>query len=109
MTTAAAPTAHGPGPGSAAAPAPGPADAPAPPAPRRRQPPLDPRLVREVRAARRHVARTAVLGLVQAGCVLVTAVVIARVGSAQLVDGVLTLEAAGLLLAHTVERAARAR
>ena len=108
MTTAAAPTAHGPDPGSATAPAPGPADAPAPPAPRRRQPPLDPRLVREVRAARRHVARTVVLGLVQAGCVIVTAVVIARLGSALLVDGVMPLATPELLLALVAALAVRA-
>ena len=49
--------------------------------PRARRAPLDPRLVREVRAARRHVVRTVALGLVQAACVIVTALVIARLGS----------------------------
>src|SRR5699024_11638098 len=50
--------------------------------PKRRRPPLDPRLVREVASARRHVARTVALGLVQAGCVIGTALVIARLGEA---------------------------
>ncbi|MGO2557675.1 thiol reductant ABC exporter subunit CydD [Brachybacterium sp.] len=65
---------------------------------RRRRPPLDPRLVREVAAARRHVARTVALGLVQAGCVIVTALVIARLGSSLLIDRAVPQEAPGLLL-----------
>src|SRR5699024_11095578 len=57
---------------------------------------------------RRHVARTAVLGLVQAGCVIVTAVVIARLGSALLVDGVMPLATPELLLALVAALAVRA-
>ena len=53
---------------------------------RTRRAPLDPRLVREVRAARAHVARTVVLGLVQAACVIVTALVIAHLGAQLLVE-----------------------
>ena len=53
---------------------------------RTRRAPLDPRLVREVRAARAHVARTAVLGLVQAASVIVTALVIAHLGAQLLVE-----------------------
>ncbi|AXK45316.1 thiol reductant ABC exporter subunit CydD [Brachybacterium saurashtrense] len=66
-------------------------------APRRRRAPLDPRLLREVRAARRHVARTAALGVVQAGCVIVTALVIARLGARLLTERTLPAEAPGLL------------
>jgi ATP-binding cassette subfamily C protein CydD len=84
-----APVAASPGPGmlegmdgqeapSGAAPAPGGAG--------RRRPPLDPRLLREVRAARGHVLRTAVLGLVQAAAVIVTALVLARIGADLLVE-----------------------
>jgi ATP-binding cassette subfamily C protein CydD len=53
---------------------------------RTRRAPLDPRLLREVRAARTHVARTVVLGLVQAACVIVTALVIAHLGAQLLVQ-----------------------
>ena len=53
---------------------------------RTRRAPLDPRLVREVRAARAHVARTVVLGLVQAACVIVTALVIAHLGAQLLIE-----------------------
>jgi ATP-binding cassette subfamily C protein CydD len=63
-----------------------------------RRAPLDPRLVREVRAARRHVARTVLLGLVQSACVIVTALVIARLGSQLLVTGQVPQDAPGLLL-----------
>lgn len=66
-------------------------------APRRRRAPLDPRLLREVRAARRHVARTAALGVVQAGCVIVTALVIARLGARLLTERTLPAEAPVLL------------
>lgn len=48
--------------------------------------PLDPRLVREVRAARAHVARTTALGLVQSSCVITTALVIGWIGARLLVD-----------------------
>ena len=58
----------------------------APAAPRRSRAPLDPRLVREVRAARRHVALTVALGLVQSACIIVTALVIARLGAQLLVE-----------------------
>ncbi|MDN5900509.1 MAG: thiol reductant ABC exporter subunit CydD [Brachybacterium sp.] len=75
---------------------------------RRRRPPLDPRLVREVSAARRHVARTVALGLVQAGCVIVTALVIARLGSRLLVERAVPQEAPGLLLVLVAALAVRA-
>ena len=55
-------------------------------APRARRAPLDPRLVREVRSARAHVARTTVLGLVQSACVITTALVIGWIGARLLVD-----------------------
>ncbi|WP_422114823.1 thiol reductant ABC exporter subunit CydD [Brachybacterium sp. UNK5269] len=63
-----------------------------------RRAPLDPRLVREVRAARRHVGRTVLLGLVQSACVIVTALVIARLGAQLLVTGQVPQDAPGLLL-----------
>ncbi|MDN5600306.1 MAG: thiol reductant ABC exporter subunit CydD, partial [Brachybacterium sp.] len=75
---------------------------------KRRRPPLDPRLVREVAAARRHVARTVVLGLVQAGCVIVTALVIARLGAALLVERQVPTEAPGMLLVLLAALAVRA-
>ncbi|WP_394214223.1 thiol reductant ABC exporter subunit CydD [Brachybacterium vulturis] len=75
---------------------------------RRRRPPLDPRLVREVAAARRHVLRTVVLGLVQAGCVIVTALVIARLGSRLLIDRAVPQEAPELLLVLVAALAVRA-
>src|SRR5690625_7902526 len=52
--------------------------------------PLDPRLVREVRAARAHVARTTALGLVQSSCVITTALVISWLGARLMVDIQLT-------------------
>lgn len=58
---------------------------PAPP-PRVRRAPLDPRLLREVRAARGHVIRTAVLGLVQAAAIIATALLLAAIGSNLLVS-----------------------
>lgn len=82
--------------------------APAAPARRRRRPPLDPRLVREVRAARRQVALTVVLGLVQAACIIVTALVIARLGSRLLAERALPQEAPGLLLLLVLALAVRA-
>ena len=77
--------------------------------PRTSRAPLDPRLVREVRAARAHVARTVVLGLVQAGCVIVTALVIADLGARLLVERDVpqdTPERLGLLVAALAVRAA---
>lgn len=81
------------------------------PAPARRasRAPLDPRLVREVRAARMHVARTAALGLVQAACVIVTALVIGHLGAELLVHRRLPQSAPlllGLLALALVVRAA---
>lgn len=75
---------------------------------RRSTPPLDPRLVREVRAARAHVVRTVALGLVQAGCVIVTALVIARLGSRLLIDRAVPQEAPELLLVLVGALAVRA-
>lgn len=75
---------------------------------RARRAPLDPRLVREVRAARAHVARTVVLGLVQAACVIVTALVIARLGAQLLVEQEVpteTPEMLALLIAALAVRA----
>ncbi|MDN5687889.1 MAG: thiol reductant ABC exporter subunit CydD [Brachybacterium sp.] len=63
-----------------------------------RRAPLDPRLVREVRSARHHVLRTVVLGLVQTACVIVTALVIARIGAQLLTQRELPQEAPGLLV-----------
>ncbi|MGY5764787.1 thiol reductant ABC exporter subunit CydD [Brachybacterium sp. DNPG3] len=60
--------------------------------------PLDPRLVREVRAARGHVARTAGLGLVQAACVIATALALAALGSGLLVERELPSSAPTLLI-----------
>ncbi|HEX7351842.1 thiol reductant ABC exporter subunit CydD [Brachybacterium sp.] len=75
---------------------------------RRRRAPLDPRLVREVAAARRHVVRTVALGLVQAACVIVTALVVARLGAELLVEGRVPQAAPGLLLLLVVALALRA-
>ena len=92
-TTTAEPTATGP-------------DAPSAPRPSRA--PLDPRLVREVRAARRHVARTVALGLVQSACIIVTAVVIARLGSQLLVERAIPQGTPSLLLVLVMALALRA-
>jgi ATP-binding cassette subfamily C protein CydD len=60
--------------------------------------PLDPRLLREVRAARTHVVRTAILGLVQAGAIIVVALVLARMGQDLLARSVLPTATPGLLV-----------
>lgn len=78
------------------------------PAPRRSRAPLDPRLVREVRAARRHLARSVVLGLVQSGCIIVTALVIARLGAQLLTERDVPEDAPVLLLVLVVALAVRA-
>lgn len=75
---------------------------------RRRRPPLDPRLVREVRAARRHVVRTVVLGLLQAACIIVTALVLARLGASLLVEHEVPQAAPWLLGALVAALALRA-
>ncbi|WP_193103990.1 thiol reductant ABC exporter subunit CydD [Brachybacterium sp. FME24] len=75
---------------------------------RTRRAPLDPRLLREVTAARRHVARTVALGLVQALCVIVTALVIGRLGAQLLVERQLPQDAPALLLALLAALALRA-
>lgn len=81
-------------------------------APRRagrvRRAPIDPRLVREVRSARGHLVRTVALGLVQAACVIVTALVIARLGAQLLEHRHLPQDAPGLLLALLAALAVRA-
>lgn len=64
---------------------------------RRRQGPLDPRLVREVGAARRHILRTTALGLVQAAAIIVTALVLARIGADLLTSGALPTAHPGAL------------
>lgn len=48
--------------------------------------PLDPRLLRQVRAARGHVLRTTALGLLQAACVIATALSLAAMGAALLTE-----------------------
>lgn len=73
-----------------------------------RHPPLDPRLVRHVRAARAHVALQGVLGLVQAACVIVTAVTLGLLGAHLLVDRQAPTEHPGLLAAVVVALAVRA-
>ncbi|GAB2545089.1 thiol reductant ABC exporter subunit CydD [Brachybacterium huguangmaarense] len=66
---------------------------------RRARPPLDPRLLREVRAARRHVGVQAVLGLVQTACVIVTALALGRLGADLLTDGITPSDRPAPLLA----------
>lgn len=83
--------------------------APASPrAARTRRAPVDPRLLREVRSARRHLVRTVALGLVQAACVIVTALVIARLGAQLLEHRQLPQDAPALLLALLAALAVRA-
>lgn len=84
------------------------ADADAPAAPRRSRAPLDPRLVREVHAARRHVALTVALGLVQSASIIVTALVIARLGAQLLVEREVPEGTPGLLLVLVAALAVRA-
>ncbi|WP_152352804.1 thiol reductant ABC exporter subunit CydD [Brachybacterium subflavum] len=91
--------------------APGVADAASPGTGRRsreRRPPLDPRLLREVAAARRHVVRTTALGLVQAGAVIASALLLARIGADLLVDHRSPLETPGLLAGLVVALGVRA-
>lgn len=66
-------------------------------APRVRRSPLDPRLVREVRAARAHIIRTTLLGLVQAAAIITVALVLGRLGSDLLVERISPLRSPGLL------------
>ncbi|UEJ83023.1 thiol reductant ABC exporter subunit CydD [Brachybacterium halotolerans subsp. kimchii] len=73
-----------------------------------RRPPLDPRLLREVAAARRHVVRTTALGLVQAGAVIATALLLARLGADLLVDRRSPLDSPALLAALVVALGVRA-
>ncbi len=70
--------------------------------------PLDPRLVREVRAARRHVLRTTALGLVQSAAIITTAIVLGIIGARLLVDHRSPLESPGLLLLLVVALGVRA-
>lgn len=98
-------TASATAPPSPAARATGPASA----ARRASRAPLDPRLLREVHAARRHVALTVALGLVQALCVIATALIIGSLGARLLVEGASPLDSPvllGLLLTALVVRAA---
>lgn len=62
-----------------------------------RRPPLDPRLVRHVRAARGHVLLQGALGLLQALCIIVAAILLGHLGAALLVDRVLPWERPELL------------
>ncbi|GAA1284076.1 thiol reductant ABC exporter subunit CydD [Brachybacterium alimentarium] len=75
---------------------------------RARRAPLDPRLVREVRAARHHVMRTVALGLVQSLCVIVTALSVARLGAQLLTEQRLPQDAPLLLTALLAALAVRA-
>lgn len=75
---------------------------------RARRAPLDPRLVREVRSARAHVARTTVLGLVQSACVITTALVIGWIGARLLVDRTLPQHAPLMLSVLVLALAIRA-
>ena len=84
-----------------------PTDAPAPPA-RRSRAPLDPRLVWEVRAARGHVLRTVLLGLVQAACAITVALGLARLGTALLQAGTLPTALPGTLAAVLLALGVRA-
>ncbi|MFC7463463.1 thiol reductant ABC exporter subunit CydD [Brachybacterium sp. GCM10030252] len=82
---------------------------PAPARPRlRSRAPLDPRLLREVASARRHVVRTVALGLVQSACVIVTALVIARLGAQLLSEGRVPQQAPDLLCVLVAALAIRA-
>ncbi len=80
----------------------------APPARKRRQGPLDPRLLRDVRAARGHVLRSVALGLAQAACVIVTAVVLAHLGAELLIHRAIPESAPTLLLVLALALALRA-
>lgn len=76
---------------------------------RPRSGPIDPRLASQVRAARAHLVRSTVLGLVQTACVVVTALVLARVTTDLLVDRVAPTDSPallGLLAAALAVRAA---
>ncbi|MGP5289455.1 thiol reductant ABC exporter subunit CydD [Brachybacterium tyrofermentans] len=75
---------------------------------RTRRAPVDPRLLREVRSARNHLLRTVALGLVQAACVIVTALVIARLGAQLLEHRQLPQDSPALLLALLMALAVRA-
>lgn len=65
---------------------------------RRRRPPLDPRLVRHVRAARGHVALQGVLGLIQSACVIATALALGSLGTGLLADRALPTDAPAMLM-----------
>lgn len=64
--------------------------------------------MREVRAARRHVVLQGVLGLLQAGCVVVTALALGHLGSALLVEGIRPDQAPGALTAVLAALSVRA-
>lgn len=78
------------------------------PARRASRAPLDPRLVREVRAARGHVLRTVALGVVQALCVIATALAVGALGSRLLVDGRWPTDSPGWLAVLALALAVRA-
>ncbi|WP_010534843.1 thiol reductant ABC exporter subunit CydD [Brachybacterium squillarum] len=78
------------------------------PARRASRAPLDPRLVREVRAARGHVLRTVALGVVQALCVIATALAVGALGSRLLVDGSRPTDSPGWLAVLALALAVRA-
>lgn len=70
--------------------------------------PLDPRLLRHVRAARSHVVRTALLGVVQAAAIIVTALALGGIGGALLSDAVAPQALPGLLAAVVLALLVRA-
>lgn len=73
-----------------------------------RRGPIDPRLASQVRAARSHLVLSTVLGLVQSACVIVTALVLARLGADLLEDRVVPSASPGLLVLLAAALAVRA-
>ena len=70
----------------------------APSSPRASRAPLDPRLLRHVRAARRHVVLTSLLGVAQTVTIIVAALALARLGSSLLADGIAPTQLPGTLV-----------
>ncbi|MDO5662582.1 MAG: thiol reductant ABC exporter subunit CydD, partial [Brachybacterium sp.] len=65
---------------------------------RRARPPIDPRLIRQVQAARGHLALAAALGLVQAACVIAVALLLGTLGARLLITGELPTDAPAMLI-----------
>ncbi|CAM3998722.1 thiol reductant ABC exporter subunit CydD [Helcobacillus massiliensis] len=74
----------------------------------RRQPPLDPRLISEVRSARQHLALTVAAGLVEAVAMITVAWCVGRLGAAVLQHNQWPLEHPGVLGVLTLALAVRA-